>query len=278
MYIWRKSVDQRYLRSRGKDLEERFETRFALVERAGRNRASLEISCRTMKQAQALRRELGGAVVRLRSNWLEQFARKARGKPLRVGSRLVILRSPLKTGTSNARVSRVSSIIIPAEAAFGTGDHATTAMCLRLLEQITRRFEPGWRMLDAGTGSGILAIAGSYFGATRVLAIDNDPLACATAKRNATVNGASHITFSTGDILKRQLAGKFDVITANLYSEILIAALPLWSRQLAPNGHLILSGILRSQETMVTRALRQHGFITLEIRRRGKWVAVHAQD
>ena len=63
-------------------------------------------------------------------------------------------------------------------------------------------------MLDAGTGSGILAIAGDYFGAERVLAIDNDPLACATAKRNARANGARNIEFRTGDILKQKLDRK----------------------------------------------------------------------
>lgn len=133
-------------------------------------------------------------------------------------------------------------------------------------------------MLDVGTGSGILAIAGSCFGARRVLAIDSDPLACATASRNARVNGVRNIEFSTKDILKQKLTGKFDVITANLFSEILIAALPNWSRHLASGGHLILSGILRSQESVVVRALRQYGFTASEIRCRGKWIAVYGHE
>jgi ribosomal protein L11 methyltransferase len=128
-------------------------------------------------------------------------------------------------------------------------------------------------MFDAGTGSGILAIAGSYFGASRVFAIDNDPLACATAKRNARANGVRNIEFSTGNILKHKLAGKFDIIIANLFSGILIDALPIWSRHLAPGAHLIFSGILRSQESGVVRALRQHSFTASKIRVRGKWIA-----
>jgi ribosomal protein L11 methyltransferase len=132
-------------------------------------------------------------------------------------------------------------------------------------------------MRDAGTGSGILAIAGSYFGARRVLALDNDPLACATAKRNARANGVGNVAFSTGDILKEKLIGKFEIITANLFSELVIGALPIWSRHLAPGGHLILSGILRSQESAVVRAMRRNRFIELEIRRRGKWIALLAQ-
>src|SRR5207247_8816951 len=134
------------------------------------------------EKARELLGELGGKLVKLRRDWFQHFARKAQGKPLRIGSRLVILRSPPEPGVQLQRNSGCSSMIIPAETAFGTGEHATTAMCLRLLERITRSFQPGWTMLDAGTGSGILAIAGRYFGARRVLAIDSDPLACKTAK------------------------------------------------------------------------------------------------
>ena len=228
---------------------------------------TLEISCETERDARELVREFGGSIERLRRDWLQNFSRRARTKPLHIGSRLVILRSPEKE-TMRSQANPVRRLVILAEAAFGTGAHATTAMCLRLLEQITRRFEPGWTMLDAGTGSGILAIAGSYFGARRVLAIDSDPLACATAKRNARVNRAQNIVFVNGDVLKQKLSGNFDIITGNLFSEVLIEALPRWSRHLATGSHLILSGILRSQEPAVLRTLRRAGFVTLEIRRR----------
>src|SRR5204863_1068908 len=113
--------------------------------------------------------------------------------PLRIGSRLLVFTSANQT-RSCPKPNGPSSIIIPAEAAFGTGEHATTSMCLRLLEQFTRSSEPGWRMLDVGSGSGILAIAASRFGAGRVLGVDTDPLACRTAKRNARLNGTRNIT------------------------------------------------------------------------------------
>jgi ribosomal protein L11 methyltransferase len=85
-----------------------------------------------------------------------------------------------------------------------------------------------------------------------------------------------NIEFRTGDALKQRLAGKFDVMTANLFSEILIAALPIWSRHLAENGRLILSGVLRSQERPIVGALGQNGYRAEEIRRRGKWIALLA--
>jgi ribosomal protein L11 methyltransferase len=270
MYIWRKQPGARWLRSRGEALTRRFGRTLALVERPRSERVLVEISCLKREQARELLREFGGSVEKLRSDWLQHSMKRNRTKALRIGSRLVITTSPAR------KIVAKLTLVIPAEAAFGTGEHATTAMCLRLLERITRGLPPGWSMLDAGTGSGILALTGSRFGATQVRAIDNDPLACKTAKRNADVNRLSNIKFSTGDILKRKLSGKFDVITANLYSEILIAALPLWSRHLVPGGHLILSGILRSQEAAIARALRRNRLTISEIRRRGKWVAILA--
>jgi ribosomal protein L11 methyltransferase len=271
MYIWRKRVTTNWVGFRKDEFTVRLGASLAIIERPGTQRVMLEVSCTTESAAHRLIREFGGNIEKLRPGWLKHFAKQTQGKPLRIGSRLIIL------GTPARRATTARTVIIPAEAAFGTGHHATTAMCLRLLERITRGLAPGWRMLDAGTGSGILAIAGSCFGAGRVLAIDNDPLACATAKRNARINAARNIEFSIGDVLQRKLTGKFEVVTANLFSEIVIEAMPIWSRHLAPSGYLILSGILRSQETTVVRALRRHSFVASEIRRRGKWIALLAQ-
>lgn len=237
-------------------------------------RVTLEISCETDRKAHKVLREFGGSIEQLRRDWLQHFARQAEARPLRIGSRLVILRMPEKKAAPS-QGTRARRIVIPAEMAFGTGEHATTAMCLRLLERITRPFRAGWTMLDAGTGSGILAIAGSHFGAGHILAIENDPLACATARRNARANRVRNVEITTGDIRNQNLTGTFDIITANLFSEILIEALPIWSPLLAAGGHLIVSGILRNQESAVLRALRRHRFTALEIRRRGQWIAVH---
>lgn len=270
MYIWRKRAGARWLHDRSEELTRRFSGPLAIVERPGSERTLLEISCRTKEQAKELIREFGGTAEKLRPDWFQHFAKQVRTKPLRIGSRLVILGAPAR------RNFAARTLIIPAETAFGTGHHATTAMCLRLLESATRRLTPGWSMLDAGTGSGILAIAGSCFGAGRILAVESDPLACLTAKRNVRANGVRHIEITRGDILKQTPAGKYDIITANLFSEVLIALLPRWARQLRRGGCLILSGILRAQEKPVVAALRRNGFAAQEIRRRGKWIALFA--
>jgi ribosomal protein L11 methyltransferase len=266
MYLWRKHATENWLREHAEALLARYGESLAMVEQPGK-RAVVEVGLKTRRNASDLQHEFGGKIENLGANWLRRFTKPTPTKPLRIGSRLLVSRA--KSGPN--------TIAIPADTAFGTGDHATTAMCLRMLERVTRRRSAGWSMLDAGTGSGILAIAGSRLGANRVIAIDNDPLACATAKRNAKVNRALQVQFRTGDILTQKFAGKFNLITANLFSEILIAAIPAWSQHLAPDGALIVSGILRSQETGVIRALRRHGFICSEARRRGKWVALLGQ-
>lgn len=272
MYLWRKRVTPDWLKLRGEDLDHRFGVALAIVERAESRSSLLQISCPTLKQARALVREMGGSAQKLPKGWLQDFAKQARIKPLRLGSRLIVYSAHDQGGPGPG----VRTIVIPAEAAFGTGDHATTAMCLRLLECYTRLRPLGWSMLDAGTGSGILALAARCLGAGHVLAIDNDPLACAIAKRNARANGIRQIKFQSDDVLKLKPSARFDIITANLFSELLIAALPGWSRSLSRGGALILSGILRSQETAVASALRRNGFALAEVRRRGKWIALLA--
>jgi ribosomal protein L11 methyltransferase len=239
----------------------------AVIERPGRKRLELEIT--TVDKATALRltNAFGGQMRKLPSTYVADFLRKKSTKPIRIGNRLTITsRGPVKT----------DSLTIPAGAAFGTGEHATTAMSLRLLEKETRGLTSGWRMLDAGTGSGILALAAARFGATKILAIDNDPLALSTAKENARCNRISGIAFVCGDVTKT-IRGRFDIITANLYSELLADMLPRFCAVLARNGGLILSGVMRAQESSLLRTLKTNSFVASEVRRRGKWIALLAQ-
>jgi ribosomal protein L11 methyltransferase len=264
MYLWRKYATEDWLREQSGALIARHGDALAIVERPGK-RTLVQVVAQKHRPVLDLQREFGGKVEKLPADWLQQFAKRARVRPLRIGSRLRLGPAP-----------GPNTIAIPAETAFGTGEHATTAMCLRMLERVTRSFPPGWSMLDAGTGTGILAIAGSRFGAKRVVAVDNDPVACSIARRNARANGVRKIAFLTGDVSRQRLRGKFDVITANLFSEILIAAMPVWLRHLAPNGSQIFSGVLRSQERALNTALRRNGCRATEIKRRGKWIAVLA--
>ncbi|PYK72679.1 MAG: hypothetical protein DME42_08375, partial [Verrucomicrobia bacterium] len=111
-------------------------------------------------------------------------------------------------------------------------------------------------------------------GVKRIIAIDNDPIAIATAMENARRNKIDRVDFKIADVRRWNFPKRVDIITANLFSELLIKILPKLKRA----RWLILSGVLREQESKVTRALKQNGIVVTEIRRRGKWIAILAQS
>jgi ribosomal protein L11 methyltransferase len=135
--------------------------------------------------------------------------------------------------------------------AFGTGTHATTRLCLEALVEALRT-RPGARVLDVGTGSGILAIAAASLGATRVLACDIDAEACRVALENVRSNGVAERVEVT-DAPLEQLSGVFDVVLANILAEENLRLADALVGHLAPSGALILSGILKEKETLVRR-------------------------
>jgi ribosomal protein L11 methyltransferase len=155
--------------------------------------------------------------------------------------------------------------------AFGTGEHATTAACLRLLAAEVGRLAPGWTLLDVGTGSGILAIAAEKLGAVRVEAFDNDPRAVTAAQANLRRNRCRRISLSTRDVLRWRPARRHPLVIANILSEILRAAAPRLKAALQPGACLILSGILRQQEEEVLETFGALGLIHEKTARRGRW-------
>lgn len=159
--------------------------------------------------------------------------------------------------------------------AFGTGEHATTAGCLRFLAHEATRCAPGWKCLDLGTGSGILAIAAEKFGAAGVLAIDYDTRAVRAARTNTRRNRCRHVKVTAGDIMAWKPArAKYRVVLANMFSSVLCSAAARISQAVASDGCLILSGILRTQEDEVLRAFFSTGLRTDRAARRGKWVTL----
>src|SRR5688572_18884186 len=116
MYLWRKHVTPDWLLLRSEELNQRFGAALAVVERPGNRRSLLQITCPTIRQTRALVRELGGGAQKLPRQWLQDFAKEAQTKPLRIGSRLVVETKPRKKRNQSAR-----TIVIPAETAFGTG-------------------------------------------------------------------------------------------------------------------------------------------------------------
>ena len=270
MYLWRKAANPCWLSAREEILEACSRGALVVISRPGRKRLQLEIPCDSRRASQRLIHEFGGRVEKLPRDWLKRFARQERTKPLRIGRRLLL---STKGDFQIARaVEKPPLLVVPAGGAFGTGEHATTAMTLRLLEEVTRTRKPQF-VVDLGTGSGILALAASCFGAERVVAVDIDPIAIATAETNARLNEIENVDFQLGDVRRWNSRRTIDIATANLFSELLIQILP----KLKGSSCLILSGVLRTQEEEFARALRRHKINPVEVRRRGKWIAVLAK-
>jgi ribosomal protein L11 methyltransferase len=145
----------------------------------------------------------------------------------------------------------VLTIVIEPAMGFGSGHHATTRLCLEALQRLDLR---GRRVLDVGTGSGVLALAAARLGAIRVLAIDVDPDALANARGNAELNGnPAAVEFRLADF--REEAGLLaDVVVANLTGGMLAAGAAEIARMITPGGALILSGITTEERDTVYRA------------------------
>lgn len=168
---------------------------------------------------------------------------------------------------------RPGDIVIPQGMAFGTGDHATTATCLRLLCDLAPALRSGWTALDAGTGSGLLAIACEHLGASGVVAFDNDPVCIRIVKENLERNGCRNVRTLVHDVRKVLRIPKVDVVLANLFSSLLLECAPGLRQCLRADGHLIFSGILKSQIHEVCAGLKAGGFEEPRIVTRGKWCA-----
>jgi ribosomal protein L11 methyltransferase len=167
---------------------------------------------------------------------------------------------------SNAPADKVQLVIEP-KMAFGTGDHPTTSMCLRAVDEFMQA-HPGASVLDVGTGTGVLALAAKRLGAKKVVATDNDPIAVELSKENAEVNKVKGVDFSTRPL--QQLEGKFDLVVANILANTLIELAP----QLVARAKsaVVLAGVLAPQRDEVTKAFVAEGLRALPGMTTGEWV------
>lgn len=196
------------------------------------------------------------------ADWSERWRQGLR--PRRVGERVIVSPSWCAPEPQGDEIL----IVVDPEMAFGTGEHGTTRGVLRLLESAIRA---GDRVLDVGTGSGILAIAAVRLGASEVLAVDSDADAIRNARSNMSRNGVGAAVDLVRDVvtegfLARLGPGRFDLIVANVLSSVLVPLLTSFRSALASphdqasGGRLILGGILTSEANDIVDAANATGF------------------
>jgi ribosomal protein L11 methyltransferase len=239
------------------------------------NALKIEAYCDERRAKELVRRFGGRATKLLEHVWTGNPARP-RG-PLSIRGKLKIFSDQQSWRDAKRERSRAARIFIPAGMAFGTGEHATTATCLRLLTDIAGDLLPNFSALDLGTGAGVLAIAAKALGAARVEAVDYDPIAVRIARHNASVNGFPTIGISQGDVLKLKIRKRYDVVLANLFSDVLAKAAPRIARLTKPGGWLVFSGVLRGQMGDVSDTFQAAGFARPHVVARGKWCAASCQ-
>jgi len=198
--------------------------------------------------------------------WAEAW--RAHYEPQHIGRRLVICPSWQRYAPSDGEVV----ITLDPGMAFGTGLHPTTRMCLEALEKYLSR---GAKVLDVGTGSGVLAIAAAKLGAGTVLALDTDPLAVKIAKENVLANGvrgAVEVKEGSLDVAKGSL---FDLIVVNILARTIADLIEKGLLDhLKPEGLLIAAGIMASEEEEVRNTFREGRLKKLSPLQKGDWVTL----
>ena len=206
------------------------------------------------------------------NNWKQYY------KPLPAGERLLIVPDWEREGLDAG--ARIPLFLNPG-LTFGTGNHASTQLCLQGLEPL---ISDGYRVLDLGCGSGILAIAALLLGAGHAFAVDIDPKCADVALENAALNGfdQNHLTVKWGNVLddtelmERLAAEPWDVVLANIVADVIIPLAPLMPRLLASGGHFLCSGVIDTRAGEVTAAIEAAGLKIAHVYERDGWVSIHA--
>lgn len=275
MFLWSKLSSVKWMDA----WEERFSGNPALnlviTTIPGQTMVRVEIYAEKKKDVLKVQKEWGGSVREVKQqNWAALS--KEPMPAIAVRGRLVVVsaRSDKEIAKEKRAHPGKEIVAIPADMAFGTGHHATTATVLRMLVDAAKELEGRkWTMADLGCGSGILAIAAMKLGATKAWGCDFDPKAVLVSKENAVRNGTPKIRFSEVDVLEWEPKDQWDVVIANIFVTVLEDAFPQIVRSVKPGGMLMTSGILKSQAGPCLKVAEANGIRWDRVVSRGKWLS-----
>ena len=200
------------------------------------------------------------------NNWKQYF------KPFKVGEKFVIKPS---WETYDEHTNRTILEIDPSSS-FGTGTHETTKLCIETLENYVKK---GDKVLDMGTGSGILSVASLLLGAKNIVALDIDQNSVKIAKENLEKNNLSDFTLYCGNVisdneLEQKIWDSYDVVVANIVADVIIGMKEILFKNVKDGGTLITSGIIKERYEEVQDALLATGFELVEFKEKNDWVAL----
>jgi ribosomal protein L11 methyltransferase len=201
-------------------------------------------------------------------DWNAVWARSVR--PIRIGRRVVIRPSRDRTELAPGEIE----LIIDPKQAFGTGHHATTRLLIEWLEEV---IHAGQRVLDVGTGSGILAMVALRLGAASALGIDSNPVAIQCARECAVANRfGPELELRTAALEELRGLGtaRFDVVVANLDRRTLQESAAMFQHHLDRGGRLLLSGVLREHQAVISDAFAAAGGVVQRARQCDEWLAL----
>jgi len=167
------------------------------------------------------------------------------------------------------RVNTPYEIVVTPKMSFGTGHHATTQLMISMMREL--HFS-GASVLDFGTGTGVLAILAEMLGASHVAAIDNDEWSVENARENLARNNCSRIKVAEGSL--EHAGGQYDIILANINRHILLQYMESLFKHIKPNGLLLMSGLLTTDQDVISQAAGNAGFRFKQMQERNNWIAL----
>lgn len=275
MWVWKKNI--------AKANEDEWQERVKLMPGAvfsegfHAERLNLDVYVDTAEEALVLQACYGGKTEEVKTiDWVAATAPE-NTPPLIIRDKIVISASEDPAVLAELKTKYPNRIILvfPAERAFGTGNHATTSTCLRMLCDEVKARRGEWTLADIGCGTGVLALAGLRLGATQAVSFDFDPIAVEVAGRNIERNGgADNLELFQADVFEWEPTEeqRADIVLANLFSAVLMKAFPRLIAAMKPQGSvLIISGILNTQAEETLQAAKDAGLIVQKVVSRGKW-------